>query len=97
MKRTQLQRKTPLRKIGRKGRRIKKEMDALTPALFERSGGLCEHCGHKPDWRGLHRHHKDHDRSNNTMENIEVWCARCHFGPDGHPHNEVESEPMWSI
>lgn len=41
----------------------------------------CERCGSSIDaarrgtWAG---HHKDHDRSNNTPENLEVLCKRCH-------------------
>ena len=41
----------------------------------------CERCGNKIDastrgtWAG---HHKDHNRSNNSQENLEVLCKRCH-------------------
>lgn len=41
----------------------------------------CERCGTKIDatvrgtWAG---HHKDHNQSNNTKENLEVLCKRCH-------------------
>jgi 5-methylcytosine-specific restriction endonuclease McrA len=43
--------------------------------------GLCEDCGKDIKdathymWVG---HHKDHDRSNNTMENLVILCKRCH-------------------
>jgi len=41
----------------------------------------CERCGNKIDvsvrgtWAG---HHKDHNRLNNTKDNLEVLCKRCH-------------------
>lgn len=41
----------------------------------------CERCGSTIDvsrrgtWAG---HHKDHNRLNNTPENLEVLCKRCH-------------------
>lgn len=41
----------------------------------------CERCGTTIDatqrgsWAG---HHKDHNRSNNVKENLEVLCKRCH-------------------
>lgn len=41
----------------------------------------CERCG--KDLLSVSRyhwvvHHKDHDRSNNEMENFELLCKRCH-------------------
>ncbi len=36
--------------------------------------------------------HQGHDDD----DNCQIWCAPCHFGEDGHNHNEVESEPMWN-
>ena len=41
----------------------------------------CERCGNKIDvsvrgtWAG---HHKDHNRLNNTKDNLEVLCKQCH-------------------
>ena len=41
----------------------------------------CERCGNTIDatvrgtWAG---HHKDHNRQNNTKDNLEVLCKRCH-------------------
>lgn len=81
--------RTPLKKVGKKGKRTKKELDAITPALKERSKGLCENCGKLGRWPGkgwrfLERMHKDNNRNNNTLENVEMWCWFCHHGPDGH-------------
>jgi|GEM_PF-6077190 len=76
--------RTPLRKIGRKGRRIKKEMDDIRPMLLERSRGVCEHCGkipthvYIPDRTVLEMHHKDHNRNNTTPENCIMLAPYCH-------------------
>lgn len=37
----------------------------------------CERCNFVGE-EELPRHHKDRDRSNNTIENIEVLCRTCH-------------------
>lgn len=43
--------------------------------------GLCEHCGidlktaTHYEWVG---HHKDHNQSNNTIENLVLLCKKCH-------------------
>lgn len=41
--------------------------------------GPCQDCG-KP---ATDRHHKDGDTGNNTPENIEILCRRCHMKTDG--------------
>ena len=39
----------------------------------------CEICGDDcKDCGRLHRHHKDGNTLNNTPENVQVLCARCH-------------------
>ena len=35
----------------------------------------CEECGAT---ERLHRHHKDKDKMNNVIENIQVLCSCCH-------------------
>lgn len=39
---------------------------------YEKKCSLCnsEH--------NLHVHHKDHNRENNTVENLQILCAKCH-------------------
>jgi hypothetical protein len=68
----------------------------------------CERCGNKIDdsvrgtWAG---HHKDHNRTHNTKDNLEVLCKRCHqiehecwrafqgvtTIPEGSTHENVEA------
>lgn len=45
----------------------------------ERSLYICERCNYTDPFKvELPRHHIDRDRSNNTVENLEVLCQRCH-------------------
>lgn len=39
---------------------------------------VCERCGYSENVAALQIHHKDHNRSNNAIENLEVLCANCH-------------------
>lgn len=47
----------------------------------------CEKCG-LTDWMGqkitLQLHHKDGDRNNNTLENLEILCPNCHSQTDNY-------------
>jgi len=48
---------------------------------------LCENCG-KTQWLGLpiplELHHKDGDRINNALQNIELLCPNCHSLTDNY-------------
>ena len=46
---------------------------------YESQDGLCIHCGAGLEQTGYHAHHKDGDHSNNTQENLELWCPKSHF------------------
>ena len=47
----------------------------------------CEHCGNTK-WLGLpiplELHHKDGDRTNNSLQNIELLCPNCHALTDNY-------------
>ena len=67
--------------------------------LLEETGGICPVCQRPPDWRGLQICHIRNkgmggSKERDTIENVRVKCARCHFRDD-HGINEVESQPMW--
>lgn len=38
----------------------------------------CNRCGYKEYTKVLEVHHKDHDRANNSLNNLEVLCPTCH-------------------
>lgn len=45
--------------------------------LFEQRGEKCERCGFD-GFEILQIHHKDRDRENNVLENLELICPNCH-------------------
>lgn len=54
-------------------------------AALERAGHACQRCGRSKGlfgWR-LHVHHKDENRQNNDLSNLEVLCPRCHMREHG--------------
>lgn len=59
--------------------------------LIEFLGGKCEVCGSKED---LRLHHKDHNRKNNSIDNIKLLCHTHHqeahgFMKDGEASREL--------
>lgn len=48
--------------------------------LLKKSGKIakCTNCGIK-DVRLLEAHHKDRNRSNNALSNLEWLCKNCHY------------------
>lgn len=47
--------------------------------VYNACEGLCFKCG-KPLSKKFHRHHIDGDHSNNSIENLKLYCAVCHGG-----------------
>lgn len=45
---------------------------------FNHYGKKCQKCG-VDDMRVLTVHHKDRNRKNNNIENLEVLCYNCHY------------------
>ncbi len=39
---------------------------------------VCERCGYNENEAAIIIHHKDGDRNNNLIENLEVLCCNCH-------------------
>lgn len=46
--------------------------------LLENRGGRCERCGYNK-YEILQIHHKDRNRRNNNLSNLELICPNCHF------------------
>jgi len=44
---------------------------------FKRFGKICNRCNIKEE-KVLLVHHKDRDRTNNRLKNLEVLCRNCH-------------------
>ena len=45
--------------------------------LFKSRGNKCERCGFDK-YQILEIHHKDKDRNNNNLDNLEIICPNCH-------------------
>lgn len=46
--------------------------------LFKERGVVCERCSYNKK-EILHVHHKDRDRNNNNLNNLELICPNCHY------------------
>lgn len=53
--------------------------------------GKCDLC----DNSACDRHHKDGDPTNNTIENIQALCRKCHMQEDGRLHNLSEAHALY--
>lgn len=51
---------------------------ALKVRLLQQRGVVCERCGYNKK-EILHVHHKDRNRTNNDMDNLELICPNCHY------------------
>lgn len=45
---------------------------------LNKHGYKCMRCGYDKNNAAIVVHHKDHNRDNNLIENLEVLCANCH-------------------
>ena len=46
--------------------------------VFESQQGLCSRCGTSIEVEPYQIHHKNGDHSDNSLENCELYCIRCH-------------------
>lgn len=97
MKRSPLTRKTPLRSVGRVGRRRQAGMRAAKAAVLERSGGRCE-AMFSPDCRlvGECLHHivRRSQGGDESLSNILHCCNSCHTGRYGIHSRPAEAMRM---
>lgn len=59
----------------------KSSIERLTRKLLAETGKnlhICERCGWQDKYEELPRHHKDRDRTNNDLTNLEIICKSCH-------------------
>ncbi len=64
-------------KIGRPRDKVVRER-SMKIRLIEQRGAKCERCGYSKV-EILHVHHRDRNRKNNTLENLELVCPNCHY------------------
>lgn len=67
--------------ISYTGRRLKDKVvgaRAIKIRLVEARGARCERCGYNRV-EIIQVHHKDRDRNNNELGNLELLCPNCHY------------------
>ena len=64
-------------KIGRPKDNVK-DQRAVKLRLIEARGTACERCGYAK-LPILHVHHRNRDRSNNSLSNLELICPNCNY------------------
>ena len=93
--------RAPINRISQKQRRELTKRRKLKQELLrygphdEFGNPLCKHCGGYPDFRGLQLVHLDPigmggSTTATNPDNCEIWCALCHFGPDGHQTENMQ-------
>jgi hypothetical protein len=58
--------------------------------------GVCARCGNSLE-HGFHRHHKDGNPANNSLDNLELLCPECHratLGEAYRRHREQEEKAL---
>jgi predicted nucleic acid-binding Zn ribbon protein len=65
-------------KLGAPRKDKVKSYRALKLRLAKARGQKCERCGYSK-YDILQIHHKDRDRSNNELDNLELICPNCHY------------------
>lgn len=64
-------------KIGSPRSKVKSQQ-AVKLRLIEQRGKKCERCSYDK-YEILQVHHKNRDRNNNELDNLELICPNCHY------------------
>lgn len=70
--------RTGIRYVGKARNDKVKNQRALKIRLIAKRGMKCERCGYSK-LEILHVHHRDRDRNNNDLDNLELICPNCHY------------------
>ncbi len=70
--------RTGIKYIGIPKKDKVKSQQALKVRLLKLRGKKCERCGYNK-YEILQIHHKNRDRNNNNLENLEIICPNCHY------------------
>lgn len=58
--------------------------------VYELQDGCCATCGAGLEQTGFHRHHKNEKHEDNSTDNLELHCPRCHHAKAGGTFNAYE-------
>ncbi len=61
--------------IGNNNHQYKTGIGIYNKLAFSSKPHLCERC---ESTENLLTHHRDHNRKNNSLENLEILCKKCH-------------------
>jgi cytochrome c553 len=67
-----------------------------TAIVYNVQQGSCFKCG-KPLGKRFHKHHKNGDHSDNSVENLELLCASCHAGEAYKTHIEQKKQALGNV
>ena len=67
-----------------------KYQKGLKERLNKERGGKCERCSYIK-LEILQVHHKDRNRSNNDLSNLELICPNCHYEEHYFENNQVKN------
>ena len=76
-------------KIGSPRDKVKSQQ-ALKVRLVKERGVICERCGYNK-LEILQVHHKDRNRLNNDLNNLELICPNCHY-EEHHLHKDIKNQ-----
>jgi len=68
--------------------------------IKEKAGWRCKKCRHLHDSSAgytLTVHHKDHDTSNSSDDNLIALCQRCHLVEEGKYHQKLRQDRQKAI
>jgi hypothetical protein len=70
----------------------------IRPNTLKYYNYTCNQCSIKLDFKHkqfLQVHHKNADKSNNMMSNLELLCIECHSNQKGHGHSLIKTSPEY--
>jgi 5-methylcytosine-specific restriction endonuclease McrA len=82
-----------LKPVGKKRAGVLRKEQALKQELASKGGGLCQLCGHPPDFRGLSKHEivfRSHGGDPTDITNVQLICGKCHSLAHGITENGGE-------
>ena len=64
--------------------------------VYNLQEGLCKKCG-KPLGKKFHRHHKNGDHGDNSIDNLELHCPACHSGEAYTTYIEQKKQALGNV